>query len=188
MSNSKNFANPASKRATRFALSNCSRKCSLNPNNLPGTTGALIHGWYEDGNNDNTILEKAKVIGVKLSTGSIGRHRANHLTRLDQVGVDPSFGETGERKTDLEVLEIMIGRGAQQVELSTSKISAEQLLRAIELKHRLTEGSVFESLFGALVEEGDEAYSAAVDPAEKSEDEAAQAAPIDVEVPQEQVG
>jgi hypothetical protein len=50
------------------------------------------------------------------------------------------------------------------------------LLRAIELKHKMTEGSVFESFFGALVEEGDAAFDSPPEAAaaQTSEDEAAQ--------------
>ena len=149
--------NPVSKRAAKFVLNNCTLACSINPANLPNNMGALVHAWFEAGDSNVKMIEKAAALDVKLSNGSLGRHRQRHLVRSDGAFNQPL--KASEKKTDLEVLEIIIGRGSQQVDLATTKISAEQLLRAIELKHKLTEGSVFESLFGALVEEGDAAFA-----------------------------
>lgn len=167
----------------RYVINNCTRNCTLNPKRLPGEQGALVHGWYEAGDNNQTIINKANVLGLKFSNGSVGRHRAKHLVVMVDPHLDPSQAHA-EKKSDLEVLEIIIGRGAQQVDLATTKISAEQLLRAIELKHKLTEGSVFDSLFGALVSEGDDAYASGPEApaAVASDEEVAQAAqPEDID-------
>lgn len=171
------------RRVARYELTGCTRRCSLNPGSMPGKIGQLVHSWFETGDNNMEIIAKAAVMGIHFSNGAIGRHRQMHLERVDIDALpDPSQGAAGVRRTDLEVLEVIIGRGAMQVELATSKISAEQLLRAIELKHRLTEGSIFDSLFGAFEEEGDAALEPGVvagDPAVASSDEVAQEAALD---------
>lgn len=172
---------PARERAAKYVLTNCTAKCSINPRNLPGQIGDLIHQWYEAGDSNAMIMEKLRIMGgPRLSNGALGRHRKNHMTRADQL-VDPSQAPLPEKRTDLEVLEIIIGRGGQQVDLATSKVTTDQLLKAIDLKHKLTEGSVFDALFGALVEEGDEAFEGGPESPEAvaSSEEAAQALPVE---------
>jgi len=116
---------------------------------------------------------------VKLSNGSIGRHRANHLTHAGPE--DPTVLPPLVKKSDLEVLETVIGRGADQLELSAARISTEQLLKAIELKHKLTEGSMFENFFSVLDQEGSEASEGPAEAPEAlvSDEEASEAAPSD---------
>lgn len=163
----------------RYQLSpKCGSRCSLNPANMPGTTGSLLHSWFEAGDNNPTIIRKAEALGKKLTNGSVGRHRANHLVWWDPANDPLVTGEEKPRKGDLEILDLIIARGADQVDLSTMRISAEQLLRAIELKQKLTQGSVYQDFFDAIGVAGDELAGQPEAPAAAaSVEEQAQAAP-----------
>lgn len=153
-----------SREPRRYQLSpSCTRRCTLNPDNQPGTMGVLLHGWFEAGDNNQQIIHKASALGRKLTNGAVGRHRANHLVRWDP-GWDATSpttegGEEKPRKSDLDILDQIIGRGAEQIDLATMRISAEQLLRAIELKQKLTQGAIFADFYEAIGAAGDEIAS-----------------------------
>lgn len=143
---------------TRYVVVNCSRRCSLNFDNLPPGIGELVHKWYEEGANRETIRRRAGEMGAKISDGAIKRHKKDHLM-VAPGAVAPRQPRLPDapKRGDLEVIEAIISRGAEQIDLSGSKVSTEQLLRAIELKHRLTEGSVFEKMYAALMDDGEDA-------------------------------
>lgn len=130
----------------------CDRRCTLNPGRLPAGVGELIHRWYEEGANRETIIARASELGVKLAGGSIGRHKSNHLIPANDPNSPLAGGdeEPGRKFTELEVLDAVIQRFARHLQKGTVNITAEQGLRAIETKQRLTEGSVFDELFAAL--------------------------------------
>lgn len=142
----------------KWAVANCSRKCSLNEINMPGGMAALIHSWYEEGFVDREIEEKSAAYGHRISQGASERHRRNHLIPADHLvelegkahrPTDPTA--LPERKvSDIDLLDAMIAKGAQTVHQSHVKITSEQLLRAIELKHKLTQGSAFADFFSAI--------------------------------------
>lgn len=146
----------------KYDLSGCTRGCSLNPQNLPGQLGGLVHSWFEQADNDPTIHAKAKSLGAKLSLGAIGRHRGRHLARADYVppgdpGADPTKpGGDAAHLPHMEILENLIQAGARQVQSGVVKVSAEQLLRGLELHHKMTEGSAFQEFFDAMNAVGDE--------------------------------
>lgn len=135
----------------KYEMIGCSRKCSLHPANLPGGVGELVHRWFEEGANRQSIIQRAGELGAKLTSGSIQRHKANHL----RPGKDPSSplndgDDPGRRFSELEVIDSVIQRFARQMQHGQTSVTTEQGLRAIELKHKLTEGSVFDALFDAL--------------------------------------
>lgn len=159
----------------KLVMSGCTRGCSLNPENLPAGLGQLVHLWFEEGKNNSQIIALAGPMGAKLSNGAVGRHRSAHLHAAGMPATAP--GEDGPKRSDLEVIESIIQTGAQQVSLSTSKVTTEQLLRAIELKHKLTEGSVFDAMYDAMIGSGDDDLSdleaeAAIRSAEERDQEA----------------
>lgn len=133
--------------ADKLVLVNCTRSCSLNEGNIPAGVPDMIIKWFQDGASLRAVQERLAEMDVHVSTSATGRHRKDHLKVARDVLVE---GQEQPKKSDLEVLETIIQRGSQQVDLSSSKISAEQLLRAIELKHRLTEGSVFDQMYEAM--------------------------------------
>lgn len=137
----------------------CRRVCTLNAGNMPGRSGELIHGWFEAGDNNATIHKKAEMIGVKISEGAIGRHRANHLIPVDTMEdlvMDGDGQGAPKRLTELEVLDLIIDKGARSVQFKTAQISPEMTIRAMELKFKLTQGSAFESFLSALGESMEE--------------------------------
>ena len=166
------------RRSGTYVVTKCTQRCSLSAASLPAGLAKTVHGWFEAGDNDVTIVEKAHTVGIEVARSSVGNHRAKHLQKL-YVGIPEVDAPPVERKSDLEVLELVIGRGAEHLALASQRISTEQLLKAIELKHKLTEGSVFESFFGVLEAEGEDAMAAntEVPEAVSSEEEQAQAGP-----------
>jgi hypothetical protein len=155
-----NFTNKL--KPARYQIANCTKGCSLNPDNLPGGMGAMVHSWFEAGNNNMQIVRKSDSIGHHLSNGAIGRHRSKHLVKWD-AEADVTQGHGEKQKSDLEILDLIIGRGAETVDLATSRVTTEQLIRAIELKQKLTQGSMFQDFFGAIEEESDRIAAAEAD-------------------------
>lgn len=166
--------------AYKRVLSGCSRGCTLNPERLPSGAGDLVHRWFEEGCNDSEVRERAmSVFGVKLSNGATSRHRANHL-HAREASSPGEPGSPAPNLSDLDVIEKIISTGARSVSLDSAKVTTEQLLRAIELKHRLTEGSVFDAMFEAMSGSGDDDLSDLEgDEAIRSSEERAQEAMAD---------
>lgn len=163
----------------RYQINGCTKACSINPVNLPPDMGHLVHSWYEAGDNDSTISGKSDTMGHHLSMGAVGRHRSKHLVKWTGTAAAPT-APSGPRKSDLEILDQIIGRGSDLVDLATFRITAEQLLRAIELKQKLTQGSLFQDFFGAIEEESDriaaaEAENENPDAVESTEEQAQEA-------------
>lgn len=129
--------------ARKLIVGGCNGNCSLNPRNLPVGVGELVHGWYEEGVTPNRVYKRLIEMDIKVSQGATYRHYHNHLHESDETP-DP------EGLTDLEVIETFIARGTKQLKQDSTKITGEQLLRAIELKLKLTQGSVFDSMFEAM--------------------------------------
>lgn len=133
-------------------LAACSRKCSVNPGNMPAGVGELVHRWFEEKANRETIMARAQELGVKLTSGSLQRHKANHLipARDPNSPLNDGDEDPGRKFSELEVIDSVIQRFARQMKNGSQQVTTEQGLRAIELKHKLTEGSVFDALFDAL--------------------------------------
>lgn len=170
----------------RYVIQGCTAGCSLNADNLPEGMAEMVHSWFEMGDNNATITEKSDTAGHHISTGAVGRHRGKHLVKWNpRMDKAPELGPPsgGKKKSDLEILDQIIGRGADLVDLATFRITAEQLLRAIELKQKLTQGSMFEDFFGAIEEESDRIAAAEANKespdAVESSDEQAQGATTD---------
>jgi hypothetical protein len=157
-------------------LDGCTKTCSLSAFQLGPKVAELVHSWYEAGCNNATIVERAENIGVKVSEGAAGRHRANHLEPLDEFE-DPTAGDDPKPKVDdLALLDEVISRGAESLRFKTSRVTTEQLLKAMEMKYRLTQGSVWEATLAALgAAMSDESEAPDAPEAERSDDERLQA-------------
>lgn len=171
----------------KYDLVDCSRKCTLNPDRLPAGVGELVHKWFEEKANRDTIIARAAELGVKLTGGSVGRHKQNHLRPASSGG---DGVDDGRKYTELEVIDAIIQRGARTVKMSSATVTTEQLLSAINLKHKLTEGSLFDALIDSLSGEDDDDLSDLEAPeAEAGAEERAQAAqpapdePLDDPIP-----
>ena len=136
----------------KYDIVDCSKKCTLNPGRMPAGVGELVHRWFEDGDNRDAVMARAKELGVKLTSGSIQRHKSNHLVPAKDPNSPLNDGEEdpGRRFSEIEVIDSVIQRFARQMQHGSQQVTTEQGLRAIELKHKLTEGSVFDALFDAL--------------------------------------
>lgn len=156
-------------------LGNCTNTCTLSAHQLGPKVAELVHSWFEAGCNNGTISARAKQIDVDISDGAAGRHRANHLEPLDEFE-DPTDGSDPKPKIDdLALLDEVIQRGAEGLRFKTSRVSTEQLLKAVEMKYKLTQGSVWEATLEALgTAMSDDGLPDAVE-ARASDDERAQA-------------
>lgn len=161
----------------------CSAACTLNPRNLPGEVGDLVHQWFEAGHNNEKIIELANKVGAKISNGATGRHRKNHLTltdtRPDQT--DPT-NLTLQKVNHQEFLEQLVARA--NLNAHAARVTPEMGLKAIEILYKMNQGSqmtdfmkaVGEAMANPEAEEDDSEYMTAIEAAEAkvSEDEAAQ--------------
>lgn len=131
----------------KLVIAGCTRACSLNDTQIPAGLGELIVKWFEERATIESVQRRLAEMDFPASRAAVGRHRKTHLHPAEGIKRDVVDARP---KSDLEVLETIIQRGSQQVDLSGSRISAEQLLRAIELKHKMTEGSVFDQMYDAM--------------------------------------
>lgn len=163
----------------RFAINGgCTRTCSLNEVNLAGY-GGDVHQLYEDGGNRETIQAFLMERGVRVSTGAIGRHKQKHL---DPMVVAPRGSDEPDRprekKSHIQILEEIISAGGAQLDTKGVRISPEMTMKAIEMHHKLTEGSVWEDFLSAIGAMAEDAPAPPENPdASQSEDEQAQVAP-----------
>lgn len=137
--------------ARRFAIQSCARTCSLNVAKFTPRVAAMVHSWFEQGFNNYDIAAKAAVLDYKLSHGAISRHRANHLVVVDEFEDITETSETDTAKmSDIDVLERIIKSGSRQLAQHGAKISPEMTMRAMELKYKLTQGSVLGDFMSAI--------------------------------------
>ena len=130
----------------------CTKACTLNEFNLPSGSFPEIHAMYEAGLNARAISHKVEEVwNHHLSYGAIDRHKGKHLdkTTAGFAGV-PGRSVPRKKVSDLELLDLMISKGADVLDAPNVKISPEQLLRAMELRLKLTQGSVFQDFFDAI--------------------------------------
>ena len=131
----------------RFVLHDCSDGCSLGQRKSP--IFQLIHSWFEAGDNNDTIVAKAKDLDYKISAGAVGRHRRVHLSPVHEpVGPAVEARRRGVRPAEekskvdhLAFLEKVIAKSAQGLEAGGFKISPDMGIKAMELIYKLTQGN-----------------------------------------------
>lgn len=144
----------------RYAVNDkCRVSCTLNAINLPGELAPAVHTLYEEGGNREKIRLFLAEHNVKVSDGAIGRHKSNHLEPL----VESAAGD-GKKKSHLQILEEIISAGGEQIGVKGIRISPEMTMKAIEMHHKLTEGSVWEDFLSAIGAMGDEAAAGVENP------------------------
>jgi hypothetical protein len=149
---------PAKLKPRKYRLENCPVVCSLNPRNLPAGAPESIHRWYEQGCNTDVIVQNALALGFEVSPRAVARHKANHLvpedmyTPLDPAGqmvvLDPA--QPAGQLSDLAILDKIIQAGARQMQGQTVRISPDMTMKAMELRLKLTQGSVFDDFMSAV--------------------------------------
>lgn len=146
----------------------CSGQCSVGPGRLPGEMADIVHGWFEAGHNNETIMALAAKVNTKLSNGALGRHRANHLTVVGDETPDPTDLRL-QKVNHIEMLEQIVSRGAKNIH--AARITPELALKAVDMIYKLNAGSqlsdFMQSVTAAMGAEDDEGeYMTAVEAAE----------------------
>lgn len=155
-------------------LGNCANNCRLNPENLGPSLADTVKRLLEAGESDRTISVRLRDLKYDVSAASIQRHRVNHLFKEDWHSASqqrrmpgrPVAPETPE-PTDVDALDDVdnitalrriIALGMKR--LPQSKITADLVVKAIDLEERLTRGSksdaLMEAIKGAFTEDEDE--------------------------------
>lgn len=147
----------------KYSIVGCSRGCTLNEYALPGAAAAAVHQWFEEGVPDPVISARLEQsFNYHASYGAIGRHRKGHLIPQDHMltlqttmapGMGQAGGQAGERPRkvgDIELLEQLIAAGAAALEGGHVKVSSEQMLKAMELKYKMTAGAAYDEFFEAI--------------------------------------
>lgn len=161
----------------RYAVNGkCGRTCSLNEINLHGY-GGEVHELYESGANREkirTFLSERKIV---IALGTIGRHKTLHLDPLVEARPGDPHAPPPKKKSHIEILQDIITAGGEQLGTKGIRISPEMTMKAIEMHHKLTEGSVWEdflSAIGAMADESVAGGDAENPEAIQSSEEAAQ--------------
>lgn len=164
---------PGPNKPRKFRVDGCASLCSLNPRQLPAGAYDSIHRWYEQGLNPEAIASNAKAMGWELTPRSIARHKRNHLVpedHLTQFGNEPVVLDADAKPgklSDLEILDKIIQAGSKQLNGQSVRISPEMTMKAMELRLKLTQGSVFDDFMAAV----GKAFGAPdVDPSDVPED------------------
>lgn len=143
--------------AMKYQVIRYTKGCSLNADRLPNNLGAVVHGWFEAGENDRTIRDKLHALGLQHSQRAIASHRSRHLIAWDpemptlepngQLGLPPG------RRDHLSILEGMIARGASQLEHSSTKVGPDLLLKALQMYRDMTDNKDINPLLEALLDD-----------------------------------
>jgi hypothetical protein len=151
---------PGRLKPRKYRVDNCSVACSLNPRMLPAGAYDAIHRWVELGSNNETVVANALSIGVTITERSLARHKRNHMVpedHLTQLGNDevildpPEPGQApGAKLSDLQILDKIIQAGAKQLGTQSVRISPEMTMKAMELRLKITNGSVFDDFMSAV--------------------------------------
>jgi hypothetical protein len=148
----------------RYAVIGCSTLCSFSADKL-GDNFLTVHGWFEEGVSVRGIVIKAEdELGISVSQTSAFRHHKRHLRAVFD-GETPSEVDVRTKRTasDLDVLEGIISAGWRNS--GNWKPTIQDTLKAMDMKLRLTKGSVFEDFFtdidAALLEDEAPAVPAA---------------------------
>lgn len=124
---------------------------------MPADVAEEVLRRYGAGDNRAEIKAYLATQGITVSESSIGNHKQKHLEVLHVGPAAESRRKRDKPKTHLEILEQIIQRGSETVDVRTTRISPEMLMKAIEMHHKLTEGSVWEDFLSAIGAIGAEA-------------------------------
>lgn len=151
---------------------NCAATCTIGPARLGDELALRVHEWYEAGYNDDRIIAEVAEFGVKVTRGSLSRHRKNHLRVRVEGVIEPLDGQLDTNgMSDIEMLRQIILRGARFI--PNWKVGPTEFFKAMDMYYKLTQGSAMAELFTAL----SAAAAAGPDVEEDGQDEALQETP-----------
>lgn len=138
----------------RFAR-NCPKTCWASPEKAGTQRAAQIHQWFEEGHTTFKVHTLANQSGMVVHQRSAYVHAKKHLVRIgDDTPLDDAAVELIEhpeqRLSDLEILERIIQKGASALVRKEARVTPEMTMKALELKLKLTQGSVFDTFMGAV--------------------------------------
>lgn len=147
---------PARLKPTKYRIEDCHRLCAINPQNLPAGMPDMIHRWYEAGDNTATLVRKSDEFGYHIGKGSFENHKRKHLVREDhlvpvtELGGDPELDDQNTKLSELEILDRIIQAGAKGLKGRAVRITPEMTMKAMELRLKLTQGSVHDDFMAAV--------------------------------------
>lgn len=158
----------------------CPDQCSLRPEKIgPGPTAVLL-ALRENGAGAPSFARRAvEILGRPVPITNVQRHLKHYKVPEDNPG---SFVMPGKKLADLEILDLVIQRGAANS--NSWKPSIKDTIEAMKLKMQMTGNSAFDDLIALLdgadpLDEPDEAVEAVLSPAEMpSEDDEELEAPL----------
>lgn len=146
--------------ARKYAIQGCTIQCSFHPRNLRAGAADAIHRWIEQGLNNEQVLANGKQMGWNLSNRALYRHKRNHLVpkeQMTQFGNEPVILDNDDedpdepkKLSDLEILDKIIAAGSKQMNSQSVRITPDLTMRAMELRLKLTQGSVFDDFLSAV--------------------------------------
>jgi hypothetical protein len=116
----------------------------VGPHRVGDAEYLLIHADIERGESDKGTAERAQRRGTQITFGSVNRHRKRHLRPAEIVTERSDFADLSE----IEALTEAIRQG--QTMIPGWKMTPGEWMKALELKMRLTEGTVFDAFLGAV--------------------------------------
>ena len=132
-------------RAGRFIVNgSCSASCTLSAARLGDVSNKKVHVMYEAGLADDPIVAAAAGLGIKVSKGSVHRHRKNHLTNYDDLERDDGLAELSE----LEAIDLAIKMGQRGIK--NWNMTPGEWKGFVELKLKMTEGTAFDGFVAAV--------------------------------------
>lgn len=134
-----------------YAVVGCTPACGLSVERLGPENARTVHKWFEARVATNRIITRASAeLGIKLTNGAVGRHLSGHLRVEEELtAVEPGEKpEGGKSASDLEVLEGIITAGWKNS--GNWRPSIQDTLKAMDMKYKLTQGSVFDEFFDAI--------------------------------------
>lgn len=133
----------------RYAVVGCSTLCTFSADKL-GDHFLTVHGWFEEGVSVRGIVIKAEdELGLTVSQTSAFRHYKKHLRAvMDERSPSEVDVFTKRTASDLDVLEGIINAGWRNS--GNWKPTIQDTLKAMDMKLRLTKGSVFEEFFADI--------------------------------------
>lgn len=133
----------------------CPRQCAFSVEVAGSERQALALEWTRKGWSQPAIRREAAKHGWMISNGSISRHMARHVKRYIDPQLDPATApliNPEKRLSDLEIIERIIQKGAHRLLDQEVRVTPDMLMKALDLKMKLTQGSVFDPLFEALAQ------------------------------------
>lgn len=141
---------------------NCHPRCALNYRAIGAQRASYIQMLFEKGVPPAGIKREMHGEGIRISDRSLYRHFKNHVSLIpgtadEDEAVIETFEKPEMRLSDLEILERIIQKGASALAKKDVRVTPEMTMKALDLKLKLTQGSVFDAFLGAVAEAMDEA-------------------------------